>query len=487
MNKIVLKVQFRNHSILQGVAVCCSSEQPIVNIVIWESKRARKCTALWRALLRVRQVLQNNVQWQIGNGDTCSALGEPWHDMWAHYQPQNAYQRRLTVADLINRSDGSWNTTKLIELMGFHGALYLAITYPHTPLRNNYPDRLIFTTNTNGQFTLKGAYRLLSGMNAQLSPQSAQMKTLLKKIWYSEGLQPKVRLFLWKVLKCALPLDQLFVYRFGKQPQGCSLCGAQQEDVTHTLFKCDYARQVWLSSSLGLRSDALPNEVSAIFTQLFSHFDAHQLKLFSAIIWNLWKQRCKMVFEGKKLCPASVNHVTNSTVRMLEQALMVHSGQLSLPVPQQPCSDSEIYCHIDGSWVDKGFGGSGGAYVLTDSEGCLMEYGCFSGNSHSPIHSEILTFKAAVAKVRSKGIGSCSFLTDCADFCLILKGLASVDSVDWRCFHDLLDLKCLFNHSGFTCNFVGRDSNCLADSIAKYARFREVSTVGFTFPIFPNL
>ncbi|KAJ4820940.1 RNA-directed DNA polymerase (reverse transcriptase)-related family protein [Rhynchospora pubera] len=330
---------------------------------IWESQRTRKCTALWRALLGVRQVLQNNVQWQIGNGDTCSALGEPWHDMRAHYQLQNAYQRRLTVADLINRSDGSWNTTKLIEPMGFHGALYLAITFPHTPLRNNYPDKLIFTTNTNGQFTLEGAYRLLSGMNAQLSPQSAQMTNLLKKIWYSEGLQPKVRLFLWKVLKCALPLDQLFVYRFGKQPQGCSLCGAQQEDVTHTLFKCDYAWQVWLSSSLGLRSDAFPNEVSAIFTQLFSHFDAHQPKLFSAIIWNLWKQRCKMVFEGKKLCPASVNRVANSTVRMLEQALMVHSGQLPLPVPQQPCSDSEIYCHIDGSWVDKGFGGSGGACV----------------------------------------------------------------------------------------------------------------------------
>ncbi|KAJ4765776.1 Ribonuclease H-like superfamily protein [Rhynchospora pubera] len=453
---------------------------------IWNSQRTRKCTTLWRALLGVRHVLQDNVRWQIGNGDTCGALGEPCHEMWTHYQPQNANQRQLTVADLINSSDGSWNIAKLIELVGFHSALYLAISFPHTPVRNSYPDRLIFSANTNGQFTLKGAYRLLSSLNPQSNQQPPHLKHLLKKIWYSQGLLPKVRLFLWKIFKSALPVDHLFVTRFGKQSQGCPLCGAKQEDVTHTLFKCDFARQVWLSSSLGLRSDALPNEVPAILSQLFALFDDQQLRIFSATIWNLWKQRCKTVFEGKKLCPASVNRAAGSTIQLLAQAMMVHTSPPPLTV-QQSYAGSETYCHIDGSWVDKGFGGSGWSYVLTDKEGCLVEYGCFTDNSHSPIHSEILALKAAVTMVRSKRIESCSFLTDCADLYLIMKGSASVDSVDWRCYHHLLDLKCSFVNSGFACNFVGRDLNILADCIAKYARIREVSAVGFTFPIFPDL
>ncbi|KAJ3687164.1 hypothetical protein LUZ61_016328 [Rhynchospora tenuis] len=451
---------------------------------IWNSRRSRKCTPLWRALLGVRQVLQDNVRWQIGNGETCGALGEPWHDMWGHYQPSNAGQRRLTVSDLLNSEDGTWNTSKLIELFGFHAALYLAITFPSTPIKNQHPDRLIFTAAKNGQFTLNGAYRLIAGHTTKVQYHQPQLKPLLRRIWYAPHILPRARIFLWKVLNSALPLDHLFATRFGKQPHGCHFCATDKEDVTHALFKCDQARQVWLSSGLGIRTDVLSDDVKENLILLFGQFDDHQMSLLAAVMWNLWKQRCKSIFEGKRFSVQEVIRAAGALVRLLSHAALLYSPTTAVPVTQQEPSESDYCCYSDGSWLAQGFGGSAGAYVIMDKEGMLIQYGCFPLLSVSPIHSEILAFKAAVMAVISHNLISCTFFTDCAQLSSIMQGVTSIESVDWRCFYDLLDLKSAFQFQGFNCKHVRRDINGLADSLAKYARERGVNDVGFTFPIF---
>ncbi|KAJ1686323.1 hypothetical protein LUZ63_017713 [Rhynchospora breviuscula] len=139
---------------------------------IWQTQRTRRCTALWRALLGVREMMRDNIKWQIGNGELCGALGEPWHDMWSHFQPQSSINRRLLVVDLLNRDAGTWNTTKLIDVFDFHGALFLAIAYPNTPVRNDRQDRLVFTAAINGQFTIKADYHLLTRPQLSLSQSS---------------------------------------------------------------------------------------------------------------------------------------------------------------------------------------------------------------------------------------------------------------------------------------------------------------------------
>ncbi|KAJ4751955.1 RNA-directed DNA polymerase (reverse transcriptase)-related family protein [Rhynchospora pubera] len=437
---------------------------------IWNSQRSTKCTALWRALLGVRQLLQDNVQWQIGNGNTCGALGEPWHDMWRHYQPSNAGQRRLKISDLLNSSNGTWNTSKLIELFGFHGALYLAIAFPSHPVQNQHPDRLIFTAAQNGKFTLKGAYQLIEGHNTRVQHYQPHLKHLFHKIWNAPQILPRVRIFLWKVINSALPLEHLFATRFGKQPQGCHFCGNDKEDVVHALFKCDQARQVWLNSGLGIRSDMLPDDVKEILTLLTDQFDDHQMSLFAAVIWNLWKQRCKLVFEGKSFSVQVVNRAAGASVRLLTHAAMLYSPTVVVPVIQDEHPETDYCCYLDGSWLAQEFGASAGAYVIMDKEGMLVQYGCFPLRSNSPIHSEILALKAAVMAVNSHSLISCTFFTDCAQLSSIMQGVTSIELVDWHCFHDLLDLKSAFNFQGFKCKHVGRELNGLADEMAKYAR-----------------
>ncbi|KAJ4755627.1 RNA-directed DNA polymerase (reverse transcriptase)-related family protein [Rhynchospora pubera] len=454
---------------------------------IWNSHRTRKCTALWRALIGVRQELQDNVRWQIGNGETCRALGEPWHDMWRHYQPSNADQRRLTVSQLLNTDDGTWNTAKLIELFGFHGALYLAVTFPSTPIQNQHSDRLIFTATHNGKFTLKGAYRLLSAHKSPVQQHHSLLKPLLKRIWSAPNILPKVHIFLWKVLNSALPLDHIFATRFGNQPHGCHFCGAEKEDVTHALFKCDQARLVWFNSGLGIHSDMLPDDVKEILLLLTGLLDDQQMSLFAANIWNLWKQKCKSVFEGKKFSAQAVNRAAGASVRLLTHATMVHSPRTVVPVPSPEHPIADCCCYLDGSWMTQGFGGSAGAYVIMDKEGILVQYGCLVLDSFSPIHSEILAFKAAIMAINYLNFTSCNFFTDCALLNSVMQGAASVETVDWHSFHDLLDLKGAFDCQSFRCHHIGRDFNGLADSIAKYARVKGVNVVGHTFSIFQPL
>ncbi|KAJ4802791.1 Ribonuclease H-like superfamily protein [Rhynchospora pubera] len=231
-------------------------------------------------------------------------------------------------------------------------------------------------------------------------------KSLYKAIWHSKGILPRVRLFLWKITNSALPLDHLFATRLGKQPQGCSLCGEVKEDVVHSIFKCHLARQVWLSSSLGIRTDALPDSAADIMVLLSTLLDEKQFKSFAAIAWNLWKQRCRSVYDGKTFHTVSVIHAAGGMIDTLSKAEMLHSGQL--PARHQPFTDSvpvlDFYCHIDGSWVAQGDGGSGWAYVLFNKDGSLIEYGCGTGNAFLPIHSEIQALKAAFMAVKARGI-----------------------------------------------------------------------------------
>jgi hypothetical protein len=42
---------------------------------IWQSKRMHNCTNFWRAIMSLREVLQQQVLWVVGNAQQCMAFG----------------------------------------------------------------------------------------------------------------------------------------------------------------------------------------------------------------------------------------------------------------------------------------------------------------------------------------------------------------------------------------------------------------------------
>ncbi|KAJ3699695.1 hypothetical protein LUZ61_003400 [Rhynchospora tenuis] len=451
---------------------------------IWTTNRTTRCTHLWRAVLEVRSVMKGNLKWQLGNGTKCKAMGQPWHDMWAQFPPNNAAQRKITVAQLVSTDTGLWHNQKLIVLFGFYGALYLAMTFPNGPPLSQREDRLIFTPSRNGQFSIKAAYNLLLEDTAHINASSINKGTC-KTIWHTKQVLPRTRVFLWRAMHEALPVDATLSSRLRRQSQGCSICGADQENATHVLFKCPKAQQVWLLTALALRTDNLPDDVQEVLSFLLNYLDEAQVGNMMATLWQIWKDRCKQVFEGKIIRPQQTIATAQYITFNLKAAAKCFS-RISQPTNDQPAR-TRYTCWTDASWLHPDFQGAGTAFVMFDDEK-LAGYWLAPTRADSPFHAELQAFRRAILKLHSMKIEDCTFITDCLLLKLVLCGETNVSEVDWQAYHDAMDTVLIWDSYrrdlNWHCTHMGREHNSLADHFAKHARISDLECEGYTFPAF---
>ncbi|KAJ1699320.1 hypothetical protein LUZ63_007832 [Rhynchospora breviuscula] len=425
---------------------------------IWSSSRRNRCIPFWKAILAARPLLKNHVRRQIGDGNTCRAVGQPWHDLWANYLPQNAAQKSLLVKDLMNEEGVGWSNERLIEAFGYHGALHIAITYPVRPSLIARPDRLLFTAARNGIFSLKSAYSLLSAGPAPHPTGASQHNKIYDLIWHAPGILPRARLFVWKALKESLPVDSVLAYRLSRPTQGCALCGHSIENVVHALFKCPVAKQVWLTSTFGLRTDALPDTALDLFSFLSQSLQPTQFASLISVAWHYWKYRCKQVIEGIKFSPQQVLMNAQAWTNLLliqGKSCQRHDGNM-----QSQLSGDLFLCYTDGSWVHEGVGGAGMAYIMFSGDNTLIQYQMEVGQAHYPFHAEFLTLRLAADVVAAKGLSGVGFLTDRLHLCRVMNGISSIDSVDWQVYIDVMMLISRFRgESGWKCVHVNRQDN----------------------------
>ncbi|KAJ3707701.1 hypothetical protein LUZ61_011406 [Rhynchospora tenuis] len=454
------------------------------NLDIWSTGRSTRCTHLWKAMVQAREVLKENVKWQIGDGQKCRAVGQPWHDLWYNFSPTNAAQRKVTIAQLVGADGRGWDTQKLITLFGFYGALYLAMTFPNGLLLSHRQDRLIFTPSRNGQFTIKAAYHLLRSNTTQ-NPHHGISKDICKMIWHSRGVIPRARIFLWRAVREALPVDALFSARLARQANGCSICGAQQETVMHVLFKYPRASQVWLSSEFGLRADNLPDSMQKLFAYVMNHLDSQQISKWIGIMWQVWKDRCKECFQGKKTKPLQTLAAASNSAFWQQAAEKVFNK--TIRASDEALETRRFNCWIDASWVHTGTNGAGLAVLIFDS-GVLVQYYLKTGTALSPFHAELLAFQKAVQILTELDVKECNIKTDCLELKQVINDETNMSEVQWQAFHDAVEVKLLWDRNridrNWVCTHVSRESNFWADQMAKHARISELDCIGYTFPVF---
>ncbi|KAJ3697639.1 hypothetical protein LUZ61_001344 [Rhynchospora tenuis] len=361
---------------------------------IWLATVPRICTKLWAAILAAREALKPNVRWVVSDGQRCAVIGDPWHDFWLQFTQNSTPALKLKLVDLVDEQSHKWNTSLLIETLGFHGALYIACLYPDPPLNASRKDRLVFMPTKNGNFTFKGACNLLQPVGVQ-QPMQVQV---WKAIWYSPGILPRIRVFLWKLMHEAVPVRAVFARRLRLQPPPCDLCGKEEDDVLHVLFTCDIARNFWFSSHLAIRADVLPSQI----------------------------------YEGVKL---NVRHVLGMAAS-LDYFAKAADNQRCIIKGEINCEAAEIdktsrICIMDGSFKEDGM--AGWARMIYE-EGDLVGYEIRSGKAASPFHVEAMALQAAVMRVQEEGWSDATFYTDSQLLARILNGSLSLESSDWRAY-----------------------------------------------------
>jgi hypothetical protein len=160
------------------------------------------------------------------------------------------------------------------------------------------PDAIAWRFTAHGRYTASSAYDVqFIGSYADLDWQSVR----------SAQAENKCRFFCWLLLQNKLwKVDRLWGSD-GNTDVICKLCRSQPESALHMVAVCPYSLVVWrgLEQWIGRTHQPPP---SRNFTRLKSWWEAWTtgvnrdlLQKVVYTMWNLWKERCRRVFQNKAM------------------------------------------------------------------------------------------------------------------------------------------------------------------------------------------
>lgn len=105
-----------------------------------------------------------------------------------------------------------------------------------------------------------------------------------KTVWERGHLQPRIRLFLWKIASRALPLGTALAARGIPADNYHHSCGSEEEDSVHTFFLCPFARACWYSCPLPIRSNTLSDSFKVTIAQFTQTLSDDQWEIFANVL-----------------------------------------------------------------------------------------------------------------------------------------------------------------------------------------------------------
>lgn len=119
-----------------------------------------------------------------------------------------------------------------------------------------------------------------------------------KWLWVAK-IQPKAKMFGWRVLHNGVPVRVNLAQRGMHIDQVCPRCGEEDETLEHLLLHCEVSKRVWYQSPLRL-------DVTRARGGKFREWVGGNKKedewwsLFWMLFWQIWLSRNMWVFEGQK-------------------------------------------------------------------------------------------------------------------------------------------------------------------------------------------
>lgn len=204
----------------------------------------------------------------------------------------------------------------------------------------NSGDRVVWSLNKSGVFSVKSLYRFLSF--------GGVIHTRNQKIWKSK-IPLKVKIFLWLAFQDRLQTTSQLKVRKWKGVDKCILCGVS-ETTDHILFTCVLANFVWTSIKEMLKWEKTPKSLDNFQHNWLDARGANYyntcLFSFAALAWTLWKIRNKMAIE-KNFPKQPIEALFKSISCLQKWRILVKEGERE--DLDHVISLAEIWIHTTGS------------------------------------------------------------------------------------------------------------------------------------------
>jgi hypothetical protein len=86
----------------------------------------------------------------------------------------------------------------------------------------------------------------------------------------------KVKIFMWRALHGILPLQSILYNRHIGSTGGCPICNQGPEDISHLLFQCETARDLWNNlgiANLIIEAEQVDHAGSSVLEELLRRQD----------------------------------------------------------------------------------------------------------------------------------------------------------------------------------------------------------------------
>uniref|UniRef100_A0A8R7PY34 Reverse transcriptase zinc-binding domain-containing protein n=1 Tax=Triticum urartu TaxID=4572 RepID=A0A8R7PY34_TRIUA len=148
------------------------------------------------------------------------------------------------VSDLIIEASGEWDV-ELVRKMFIAPDAAAILKMPRP--RVQVTDFWAWAWEQLGAFTVHSAYKMLLGQKAatQVIPSSSSHGEDWWRALWKLQVQPKIRIFWWRVLKKFVPVHGEMMRRHIREDAICPMCGSDDESLFHVLVQCDHAILFW--------------------------------------------------------------------------------------------------------------------------------------------------------------------------------------------------------------------------------------------------
>ncbi|CAL9248258.1 unnamed protein product, partial [Arabidopsis halleri] len=290
----------------------------------------------------------------------------------------------LRVKDLLHPNSTSWNLEAIRSFVPQHEEEILKIILSAKPK----PDRLRWLPLKSGSYTSKSGYLMGKSVISLTQVESFKWTTHVWKVCTS----PKLRMFLWKAARDALPVGKALACRGVTAAAVCKRCG-EEEDPLHVFFLCSLARKVWdLAPVLGLPDLLTVNSLQDWLAQakkliILPPIGLCFAPLFPWLLWFIWKARNLLIFEDRSCSEfdtvqkAILEAKSWQAAKLLQaQKKVHHKGREKGAVHKEAA-----VCFSDASWRSPSMACGLGWIVKNNVEADTLAKAALSSCNFSPV------------------------------------------------------------------------------------------------------
>ncbi|KAL9285804.1 putative reverse transcriptase zinc-binding domain-containing protein [Arabidopsis thaliana] len=199
----------------------------------------------WRGICIGKELLKSHLGKVIGNGSSTFIWDDPWISLTSprrHMGPPTEATANLTVEHLISPISLEWDKERINQILS--GLLDEILEIK--PSRLGAKDAYVWLAMKNGIYTAKSGYYSCVQEQLEDCPPPINLRDFnwMKHIWNIQ-CSPKLKFFLWKAMRGALPVGENLIFRNINAAAQCPFCG-ENESTLHLFFTCRFARHVWL-------------------------------------------------------------------------------------------------------------------------------------------------------------------------------------------------------------------------------------------------